>query len=68
MTLEIPKPKWSFANELMLSEYRHILDLLLQNINLHDDLFTCLLHRPVIERFFTFHLLYFHNDFYPKRV
>ena len=41
--------------ELMLSEYGHILDLSLQNINLPDDLFTCrtvhcLLHRPVIER------------------
>ena len=23
----VPKPKWSSANELMLSEYRHILDL-----------------------------------------
>ena len=50
----VPKPKWSSTNELMLSEYRHILDLSLQNINLPDDLFTCivhcLLHRPVIER------------------
>ena len=55
----VPKPKWSSANELMLSEYRHILDLSLQNINLPDDPFTCrdvhcLLHRPVIERL--------HND------
>ena len=37
----VPKPKWSSSNELMLSEYRHILDLSLQNINLPDDLFTC---------------------------
>ena len=49
----VPKPKWSSANELMLSEYRHIIDLSLQNINLPHDLFTCrdihcLLH--VIER------------------
>ena len=51
----MPKPKWSSANELMLSEYRHIPDFSLQNINLHDDLFTCrvvhcLLHRHVIEK------------------
>ena len=51
----VPKPKRSSANELMLSEYRHILDLSLENINLPDDLFTCrdvhcLLHRHVIER------------------
>ena len=32
----MPKPKWSSANELMLSEYHHILDLSLQNINLPD--------------------------------
>ena len=51
----MPKPKWSSENQLMLSEYRHILDFFLQNINLTDDLFTCrdvhcLLHRLVIER------------------